>query len=139
MLRSDTREIGGKTYQIHELSAKPGREMMIKLFKLAGPSIAAALRSLEGGLKLSELPSVGIADAITELCQRVSVEDFEHICNVFMSSTEVLNQETGGFVKLPAFNAFSGDYGSLFKLLSFHIEFNYSSFLEGLGLTKLRS
>ena len=134
MLKQGTREIGGKTYQIVELSAKPGRAMLIRLLRLAGPSVSAALRSLEA-MELSSLTAKGIADAIQELLTKLTPEEFEEICGVFLAQTQVLNPDTGGFMALNQYNAFAGDYGNLLKLLRFHVEFNYSSFLDGLGIT----
>lgn len=137
MLESVERKIGGKQYRIRQLAAEPGRRMLVRLMKLLGPSAAAALRNLQegGSVSLQSLSTTGLADAIVELCSKITEDEFEDITKRFLQNTEVMNPATGGYMEIEPFNAFAGDYGSLFKLLSFHLEFNYSSFLGGLGIT----
>jgi hypothetical protein len=141
MLRTAERDIGGKRYQITELAAVHGRAMLVRLMRLLGPSMAAMLRSLDlsKGLGLANVTGDNLADAVTDLCAKLDAHEFEEICTIFLERSEVYNSETGGYAKLQKAFAFSGDYGSLFKLLAFHVEHNFASFFEGLGITAPRS
>ncbi len=134
LLKSEDKEIGGKVYRLQMLPAKAGRQMLIRLLKLAGPSVSAALAGLTGeNMSLNGLTPAAIGAAILELTKALSEEDFEHICGVFLGCTQVHNEV--GLVPVNTFNGFSGDYGSLLLLLRAHVELNYSSFFGALGIT----
>jgi hypothetical protein len=143
MLKTADRRIGGKEYQITQLPAKPGRSMFIRLLKLAGPAIAAAVKSAtpdkDGNFTFAGISAIGLSDAVLELCERLTENEFEEICSIFLDRTQVINPVSGGLVDLEKHFAFAGDYGNLVKLLGWHMEHNFSSFFEGLGITKLPS
>jgi len=134
MLRVEKRTIGKRTYQITTLGAAPGRRMLIRLLKILGPSITAALESKDGTLSLTS--GAGLSRAVSELCERLTPDEFEEICQVFFEQTEV-SKDAGGFIPLnnDAELKLCLDYADTFKLLTFHLETNYSSFLGGLKAT----
>ena len=127
-----TREINGKTYRLTALSAGPGRKMLVRLGKIVGPGLAATLKAAGSGSLLQADVSV-LADGVGELCARLSADEFDDVCKIFLAQTEVHTGE--GFAAMREYDAFAADYGSLFRLLAAHLEHNYSSFLGVLRLT----
>jgi len=136
MLKSDTREIGGKRYCVTQLAAEPGQRLFFQLAKLIGPSVAALLREWQG----KEVTPDTVAAALSEFVQTLTYAQFRDFVDTFMGSTDVLGEDDKR-VKLLSMKAlaFAGDYGSLMKWVAFCLEVNYASFFGDMGLTTLPS
>jgi hypothetical protein len=139
LLPTAHRQIGARTFFISALPTVPGRRLFFKLMKICGPACVSFLRSLDGTEKVEELDVAVLADAAEELIRNLSEADFEDFYTTFEGSTQVSTPE-GGQVPLSTLKAraFSADYGSMVKWMSFSLEFNFSSFLADLGLTAPR-
>ena len=135
MLKIANRTINGKRYDIVALAAEPGRRMLIKLFKLIGPTLSQALRGKSSlkELRIVDLSGDDLANMVMELSERVSEDDFNTIVETFLGSTQIDGKPVEPYL------AFAADYGSLFKWLGFCVEHNYSSFLGDLGITNPRT
>lgn len=140
MLKSDTREIGGKRYCVTQLAAEPGQRLFFQLAKLIGPSVAALLREWQG----KEVTPDTVAAALSEFVQSLTYAQFRDFVDTFMGSTKVLGtNDKGEETQAPLLSmkalAFAGDYGSLMKWIAFCLEVNYGSFFGDMGLTALPS
>ena len=143
MLKSETREIGGKHYCVTQLAAEPGQFLFFQLVKFAGPSVAALLNDWRGEGATVDAGTVG--KALSELTSQLTYETFRKFVDTFIDSTVVIGgvDANGNEIRQPLSKskalAFAGDYGSLVKWLGFCLEVNYASFFADMGLTKLPS
>lgn len=137
MLESQQKRIGDIDYQVTQLPAPAGRRLLVRLYKVLGPALAAALKSLpesSGGISLGELQTSAIGDAMFELAQSITEDELDHVCNVFASQT-LFSRESGKWLPLKDFedSHWSGNYLQMFQWIGFCLEANYSSFLSGAG------
>jgi hypothetical protein len=133
MLKSQSREIGGTTYEVQTLSTEPGLRLFFQLAKLVGPATASALKQWQTKEMTPQMFAAGIAEFMSQL-QYATFMDF---VSTFQESTTVVGAN-GNKAKLSDMKAiaFAGDYGSLMKWLGFCLEVNFKSFFVDLGLTK---
>lgn len=143
----ESRKIGAFTYHVSPLGTEVGRKLFFKLFKIVGPAGITILRSMAGtGVGTGAwdptqfMAKVGpalAADALTELVAGLNAEDFEVFYTEFLKTTFREDESGGG--KVPAENIkgliFQRDYGSMTRWLAFCLTYNFSSFLDGLGIT----
>ena len=147
MLKSETKEIGGKKYSVTQLSAEPGQRLFFHLVKFVGPGVSTLLREWQGTVTDEGKPQVDaetIAAALSELVQVFTYAHFRDFVDTFMSSTHVIGSDKeGNEVRVPLEKtkalAFAGDYGSLVKWLAFCLEVNFGSFFDDMGLTSPQS
>lgn len=142
MLKSETREIGGKEYCVTQLGAEDGQRLFFKLLKFVGPSVAALLREWRGRVDEQGKPQLDVrvlSSALSEFMSQLSYGEFRDFVDTFMKSTALIgdadergNKPRVNLDKMKAL-AFVGDYGSLVKWLGFCLEVNYSSFFADMG------
>lgn len=145
MLKSETREIGGKRYAVTQFGTQEGLQIFFWLGKLAGPSIAALVKQWQG----KSISQATVGAALVELANGLQWADFNRLVQACAKCTkQVITKvdEHGATetVSLPLEKtidtvAFAGDYLSLVQWLGFCLEVNFASFFVGLGLTKLPS
>lgn len=140
MLKSESKEIGGKRYCVTQLAAEPGQRLFFHLVKLVGPSVSALLHEWRGG----EVSTGVVASALSELVSQLEYSKVREFIDTFMTATTVIGTDKdGNEVRLSLEKqkalAFAGDYGSLVKWLAFCLEVNYGSFFDDMGLTSLLS
>lgn len=139
MLKSETREIGGRKLEVTQLGTGQGLKLFFKLGKLVGPSIATLIRQWQGKAISKQV----VADAMLELVEKLEWSDFQELVNVCAKSTsQVVTNERGETLRIELSKtidtiAFAGDYLSLMKWLAFCLELNFASFFVDLGLTAL--
>lgn len=141
MLKSETREIGGRKLTVTQLGTGDGLRLFFKLGKLVGPSVGTLLRQWQGKSVTKEV--VGMA--ITELLAAIEWSDFNEFVQTFAKVTRetvtVTNdrgdseERTVSLDKTIGNIAFAGDYLTLMQWLGFCLEVNFASFFTGLGLT----
>lgn len=140
-LKTETREIGGKTYRVTQLGTEHGLRLFFKLGKLVGPSVGALLREWQGGAINKDT----VAAALTEFVAGMEYPTFRDFVDTFMTATVIVTPGADGareqLTKLESIKAvaFQGDYASLMKWLGVCLEVNFASFFADMGLTKLPS
>lgn len=114
-----THEINGTTYIIQPLLPKVGRKVLMRLVRILGP----AFEAIEKG------------DPIATLMKALSDEEVDFLTDAFVDTTRI--QKGGGEVPLKGQfdNHFAANYGEMLLWLWACIQTNFSSFLEGLGVT----
>lgn len=141
MLKSETREIGGKRYAVTQFGTQEGLQIFFWLGKLVGPSIAALVKQWQG----KSITVNVVSAALTELANGLQYADFNKLVQACAKCTkQVVTNAEGETVSVPLEKtidtvAFAGDYLSLMQWLGFCLEVNFASFFVGLGLTKLPS
>lgn len=141
MLKSETREIGGKRYAVTQFGTQEGLQIFFWLGKLAGPSIAALVKQWQ----VKSISQSTVGAALVELANGLQWADFNKLVQACAKCTkQVLVNADGETLNVPLSNtidtvAFAGDYLSLVQWLGFCLEVNFASFFVGLGLTKLPS
>lgn len=140
----ETRErtIGEHRFIVHQLGFKEGRATLLRIGKVLGPTIAAALAKLEsrGGEKQVtglgdvldlDLGTLGgaIGGAITTLFEHLTESELDHVTTVFAKKTFV-GGDTGKSVPLDTVIEllFAGRYDDYLRWLSFCVEVNYGGF-----------
>lgn len=126
MIETIPKTIEGHSYRLHQLGAKDGRHMLVRLTKVLGPSLgrlADADRS-----RLSE----SIAQAIYELSVHMTEEDLDWVCETFGKRTEL--ELEGGALKVLDLELqelhFAGRYGAMVKWLGACLEVNFQDFFD---------
>lgn len=147
MLESKTRAIGGAKFKVTCLPGTKGRKMLVHLLKLGGPTIAKALKALQGSNVdsmeqfLESTIGVGsLADALMEFSTRITEDEFEYIVQSFAEYSEVCT-DVANDAWLPMDKQlelyFAGKHLLVLKWLAFALEVNYSDFLGGADKLKV--
>lgn len=149
MLNKETTNINGNSYEVTQLPYKLGHKLLLRLYKVLGPTLAKGLAqvpSLEKGmanLDVKELAPAfgaavqGLADVLTE-------EDFDFMVDTLAEYTKI---SKGDDKWLPLKQGmefhFAGNYAELFKWIGFALRVNYGGFFgeRGFGdaLAKLQA
>jgi hypothetical protein len=120
------REIEGHTYHLHQLGAKQGRQMLVRLTKVLGPSLGR-LAELD-----QERLSEGVAGAIYELSDHLTEADLDWVCETFGKRTDL--ELEGGKTILLDLEAqelhFAGRYGAMVRWLGACLEVNFRDFFD---------
>lgn len=127
--KTETKHIGGFTYQVTQLDAITGRKAFTRLMKVIGPAI--------GKLQGAGGEDASLGQAFAELTGNLSEEDVDYFCDVFAKQTAV----SGGDLREGAepqlsdiFSIhFAGRYFELMQWLVFAFKVNFSSFFGGAG------
>lgn len=134
--RQETRTIGGREITVKTLKMGPGRDLLVRLFGVAFPAVADALRSgsdmrtLVGQARLS----VVIGGLLGGMGARVDSALVNHVAEVLGS---VSTAKVDG-VPLPLEkealrdSVFDGDYLAFFEWIGFGLEVQYGNFFGGL-------
>lgn len=124
MIETVPKTIDGVQYKLHQLGARDGRHMLVRLTKVLGPSLGR-LAEIDKD-RLSE----AIAGALYELSAHVTEADLDWICEVFGKRTEV--ELEGGKLMVLDLEAqelhFAGAFGSMIKWLGACLEVNFADF-----------
>ena len=141
-IETKEKTIGDYTYRVSQLPASKARKLLMRLFKVAGPSLGKVLESLEskdGKIELQGGPDVDLAkisDALALLATNVFEEDFEYVVETLLRDNRIEYMPDGKFIPLNMELAdlhFAGKIDQLFKLIGFALEVNFSSFFAGSG------
>lgn len=137
MIGSRVVTVGGRDYQLRHLPAGQARKLLVRLFKLIGPAMAA-LAGGEGGLAgVAGLKGATLDQAVRLLADNLTEEGFEHVCRelLFSGACDYRVPEKG-FALLDEGQAdliFAGKIDELLKLVGEALVFNYRSFFGGLA------
>lgn len=137
MLKSETKDIDGLTFEVTQLSGFKALKMFRKLGSALGPALGELAQGfgekvdIDAPLEMRRmLPALGAA--IPKLFSNVSEADLESITRGLLETTLVLNPENGKTSQLlPQFDVLmQGKVGTVFKLLAFAIQVNFGSFFS---------
>ena len=135
-IEAKERRIGATTYRITQLPAKRGRAMLVRFIKLFGPGAGAFVGGLGRGRSgLDGAVGVGIADAMHDLCTRLSEDDLAVICDEFATYTVVVQSRDVERRLADVFDDhFAAKYDEMLQWLRASCEVNFSSFFGGATL-----
>ncbi len=125
MIETLDKNINGSIYTVTQLPARRALKVKARLIKLFGPAMAQFF--LSSDKKSDE----GFVKAIEKLSLTIDENSFENIC------VELLNGVRKDGMELNAQlidMEFAGDLASLYQVLWFVIEANYSSFFALIGI-----
>ena len=138
MIETVAKEIDGQTYHLHQLGAKDGRHMLVRLTKVLGPSLGR-LAEISLPEKGERLPPGGrkslgeaVAGALFELSATITEADLDWICQTFGGRTEV-DLEGGKRILLDLEAQelhFAGRFGTMIRWLGACLEVNFRDFFD---------
>lgn len=132
MLQTEERLIGGVTYQVTQLAAPQGRKLLVRLYKVLGPTLGAALRGMpdDASASLGSLETGAIGDALIKLAEVISEEELEYVCSTLAAHTQ-FSREPGRWLPLKQDEQFhwAGRYHHMFQWIGFALQVNYAAFL----------
>jgi hypothetical protein len=135
-IEAKERRIGASTYRITQLPAKRGRAMLVRFVRLFGPGAGAFVGGLGRGRSgFDGAVGLGIADAVHDLCTRISEDELSAICDQFAEYTVVVvsrdvERRLGDIFD----DHFAGKYDEMLVWLRACCEVNFSSFFGGSSL-----
>lgn len=139
MLKTEEIQINGNCYQVKQLGAKQGRQVLFRLTKAVGPALLAMPAALTGG------STAGLASAL----QSIQPEDFDYLCDVFAQSSTVSIRSTAHgadpfqspHVSVAAVfdQHFAGRYAELVEWLVFCARINFADFFSGMAARLAKS
>ena len=142
-IEAKERRIGGSVYRITQLPAKRGRAMLVRFIRLFGPGAGAFVGGLGRGKSgFDGAVGIGIADAMHDLCTRLSEEDLAVVCDEFATYTVVVQSRDIERRLTDIFDDhFAGKYDEMLQWLRASAEVNFASFFGasslGAGLPRL--
>lgn len=142
MLKQESVTINGTEYEITQLPYSVGRKLLLRLYKVMGPTLAATAAKAPdlGDVKsLGDISVERLLPALTggaaALADNLSEKDFEYMVDTLAGYTKVSNGE-GGFLPLKQEMEFlfAGNYMEQFQWLGMALKVNYLGFMKGRGL-----
>lgn len=135
-IEAKERRIGASVYRITQLPAKRGRAMLVRFIRLFGPGAGAFVGGLGRGKSgFDGAVGLGIADAMHDLCTRLSEEDLAVICDAFAEFTVVVvNREIERKLSDIFDDHFAGKYDEMLSWLRACCEVNFASFFGDASL-----
>ena len=137
------RDIGDVGFKVEQLPGIQGRRVLVRLYKLFGPSIGALIGSSDIGspgqtVTMDDIDLSSVGNAITRLALDIREEDLDYLCKTFGDHTQVRMPgfEEGQWLPLKKIghdNIWHGRYKTMFLWLAFALEVNYADFFGGLG------
>ena len=128
MIKTEDRDINGRTYRITQHGAKEGRRILARIVQHLGEPLKAT-GSAEG--------AGAFGAALGEFVKGLSPAEVDYFCDAFAPKTQVAWAESpDGWVPLgPIFDShFAGNYGEMLAWLAAAIEVNYASFFAEVRL-----
>lgn len=132
-IETKDRRIGATQYRITQLPAKRGRALLVRFIRLLGPGAGAFVGGLGRARSgLDGAVGVGIADALHDLCTRLSEEDLAVVCDEFAEYTVVVvSRDVERRLKDVFDDHFAGRYDEMLAWLRACAEVNFASFFVG--------
>lgn len=140
MIETQETEIGSYRFRLSQLPAGKGRRLLVRLTKVLGPTIAAAVAELpdegEGGANVLDMPVRSVSQAIFELCEKLTEADLDHVCEVMADRCE-FSEDGEHWLKLSSKGqfdlVFAGAYLDMIKWIGWTLSVNYADFFGGSG------
>lgn len=127
--------IDGKKYTFTMFGSEQSVKVMVRLFKLGGPSIA---KLVSGGKDLKTILDQNTDDfdlglALMEFCDRISEDIVVDTIKEFMTQVTYNSEDNGGLVSKMFDAHFSGNILHMFKVLGAALEVQYKDFFGAIG------
>ncbi len=139
-LKSQEREIGGRTYRVTQLSPDVGIPFLTSLMQLVGPSLGGFLAGMADKDTFDASMLRGASEALYEVARRVTPAEMKRIVDTLAPTTTLVWQEPGeaepreqNLAHAMKAGHFAGEYQHLFAWIRFALEVNYASFFDGAG------
>ena len=138
MLEEKRKRIGACEYQVRQLTVPVGRRLLVRLFKILGPAIGAAVGGLPedkgDDISIGALNTRAIGDAITLLADTITEDELENLCEILADATEYSPEPDRWLpLKKDSEMHWAGRYFDMFKWIAFALEVNYADFLGAQG------
>lgn len=150
MLETKSRIIGNYKYNVTELPCEQALELMVRVVKMFGPSLAELLNS-PGILdqkapmvqRLSSLDGVTLAKGLSEFCTKLSIEDLSYLRLTLGAASTMEGPGLEGPVELDRerqmLHFTGGKMMQLFRWLGFGLEVQLADFLESFATLQKQS
>jgi hypothetical protein len=123
-IQQEEKRIGDCTYRVTMLDAVEGSRTFIRLSRTFGPALS----------KIDLSTDTSIGQVVGSLCERLTEEDFEHYCKLFMKKTSVELEDGKEPMLKDIFEVhFAGKYLEMVQWLAFCFEVNFRGFFDGAG------
>lgn len=138
MIETLETEINGNIYTVTQMTARKALRMQAKLLKLLGPAASVILlacsKSKEENGEISTEVDNAIPLAVTHLVDQLDDKTFDALVMELIQGVRKNNVE----LTPPIFDLeFSGDLNTLFILLKFILEVNFSGFFQEGGILSM--
>lgn len=131
----ETREqvINGSRYTVTQMTARRALRMKARLLKMFGKALAQIfLPSNDESIQGMAFSKNSAVSAIQSLCESMDDKAFESVLVELLSGVRKEGMElTEGIIDLE----FAGDLATLYQVVWFVLEANYSNFFQALGIT----
>lgn len=129
MIEVKEKEIDGAKYMVTQMTARQALKMQAKLIKLLGPCVSELITCF-----VSKDKENGLSKVVTALATQLDDKTFDQL--VFELLTNV--RKNGFELNESSINLeFAGALNTLFKVIGFVLEANYSDFLADGGIIKI--
>lgn len=129
MISVKEKEIDGAKYSVTQMTARQALKMQAKLIKLLGPCISEAISA-----SLSKDDTNFLSKIITSLATQLDEKTFDQLVFDLLQGVRKNGFELSeGSINLE----FAGALNTLFKVIAFVLEANYSDFLQDGGIIKM--
>lgn len=135
MLKTESKEIDGRTYTVTVLPGLRAGKLLTRLGALVGPALARVTGAVKSDDEVAFAEAAGAIEALTGA---LKPEDFESIVRelLYSTSVDVEGKAKPLFVGANGANfdmEMSGAMGTVFKLLAFAFTLNYGDFSTAVG------
>lgn len=132
MLQKQQRDIGGTTFEVHQLPARRSLRLIARLGKVLGPVLTRVAGILREGGKVGDLQVEKLAPVLGGLFEALPPAEAESLFEEILASTHVV--KGGRPVPLwPVVDIeLQGRTLDLFKVAAFALEVNYADFFDAL-------
>lgn len=142
--KTDTREIDGMQFMVTGLPAWQSMKMLTRIGRILGPSLAKMVGSKRVGASIMdiELDGAQIGQAVELLFEKLTEAELESISKKLLENSFVDPGDGKGLRPLlPVFDdVMAGKTFTIFKLLKFAFEVNYSDFSDAAeGIARLQA
>lgn len=132
MIETEHKIIDGDDYAVTQMTAMRAIRMQTRLIKLLGePASTLFIAASEDQKNKTKLADTFIPKAISQLCQELDEKSFE---NLVLELTKGVRKNGVELTQSVIDLEFAGKLSTLFSLLKFIIEVNYSDFFREGGI-----
>jgi hypothetical protein len=127
MRATQERTIDGKDWTVTCFPVSEGLKLLVRLGKLIGGPLGKAVSGMTGeSLLEGELDMAALGDAVTELATKMDEDDVLSLVKRLFACTMVVRDGKRHEIQNVFDTEFVGCYTTMFKVLGFVIEVNYS-------------
>ena len=144
MLKTEEREFGDRGYRVTQLPGVKGRKLLVRLYKVLGPSFAALIDDSQRKTNIQsvtqhspeDIELSSVSAALSVLAIKLKEEDLEYLCDQMAGCTTIRIEDADKWVPLSKDIQnliFAGRYVEMFKWLGFALEVYFGGFFEDAG------